>query len=100
MDTVVDIGDLLRRERQAILETAQKRGAENVRVFGAATRGEANEQSDIDFLVDMDPSRSLLDLGELIMDLQELLERKVHVVTPESLHRLIRRKVLQEARPL
>jgi uncharacterized protein len=71
-----------------------------VRVFGSVARHEANEQSDIDFLVDMEPGRSLMDQGGLLMDLRELLGREVDVVTEKGLYWLLRRRILKEARLL
>jgi predicted nucleotidyltransferase len=72
--------DTLRERRREILSVAERRGARNVRVFGSVARGEASAESDVDFLVDMDPGRTVLDLSELILDLQEMLRRKVDVV--------------------
>jgi len=76
---------------------AAKHGARNVRLFGSVSRGEAGSQSDVDILVDLEPGRSLLDLGGLLMDLEDLLGRKVDVVTEQGLHWYIRDKVLKEA---
>ncbi len=67
------------------MRIASKHGARNVRIFGSLARGEAREDSDIDFLVDMEPGRSLFDLGGLLMDLQNLLAQKVDVVTETGL---------------
>lgn len=92
--------ELLRTRRDEILQIAAKHGARNVRVFGSAVRGEAGEQSDIDFLVDLEPGRSLLDHAGLILDLQELLGREVDVVTENSIYWLLRRRILKEARAL
>ena len=64
-----------------IVRYRAEHGAFNVRVFGSVARGEADEKSDIDFLVDMEPGRSLLDMGGLLLDLQDLLGREVDVVT-------------------
>jgi predicted nucleotidyltransferase len=72
--------DALRERRREILSVAERRGARNVRVFGSVARGEAGAESDVDFLVDMDPGRTVLDLSELILDLQEMLRHKVDVV--------------------
>ena len=96
----MDINELLQEKREAILQLAAKHGAQNVRVFGSVARHEANEQSDIDFLVDMEPGRSLMDMGELLMDLRELLGREVDVVTEKGLYWLLRRRILKEAKPL
>jgi predicted nucleotidyltransferase len=88
---------LLSENRQEILALAQQYGAKNVRVFGSVARGEDNEQSDIDFLVEMEPTRSLFDLGGFMMALQELLECSVDVVAEDGLKMRIRERVLQEA---
>jgi len=92
--------ELLQHNREEILRVASRRGATNVRVFGSVARGDEQADSDLDFLVDLEPGRSLLDLGGLLMDLQELLGRKVDVVTENGLHWYIRDRVLKEAKPL
>ena len=92
--------NLLNEKREAILRLAARHGARNVRVFGSAVRGEAGPTSDVDFLVELDADRSLLDLGALLMDLQDLLGRKVDLVTEQALHWYIRDRVLREAVPL
>ena len=92
--------ELVRAKREEILKIAAKHGAGNVRVFGSVARGDAGPDSDIDLLVDMEPGRSLLDLGGLWSDLNELLGRKVDIVTETSIYWLLRRRILKEARPL
>lgn len=87
----------LRDRRDEIVEIARARGASRVRVFGSVARGEAAEGSDIDFLVDLEPGRSLLDLGGLLMDLQDLLERNVDVVTERGLRPRVAQRVLADA---
>ncbi len=87
-------------KRGEILQLAARRGARNVRLFGSVARDEARLDSDVDFLVDLEPGRSLLDLGGLLMDLQKLLGRKVDVVTETGLRPRLRPRVLREARPL
>ena len=94
------LDELLQEKRDDILRIASRRGASNVRVFGSVARGEADSKSDIDLLVDMEPGRSLFDLGGLLMDLQELLGRDVDVVTERGLRERIRERVLREAIPL
>ena len=96
----MDVHELVKEKREAILQIAARYGARNVRVFGSVARGEASEQSDIDFLVDLEPGRSLLDLGGLLMDLKDLLGRGVDVVTEEGIYWLLRRRILKEARSL
>ncbi len=90
----------LRARRSTILELASARGARNVAVFGSVARGDADDRSDVDFLVDMDENRSLFDLGGLLVDLQEFLACEVDVVTRNGLRERIRDRVLAEAQPL
>jgi hypothetical protein len=91
---------LVAEKRDEILRLARRHGARNVRVFGSAANGQTRPDSDVDFLVDLDEDRSLLDLGALLMDLQDLLGRKVDLVTDQALHWYIRDRVLREATPL
>ena len=91
--------ELLKAKRDEILRAAIKHGASNVRIFGSVARGEADSASDIDLLVDVEPGRTLFDLGELIFDLQELLGHDVDLVTEKGLHNRIRERVLKEAIP-
>jgi predicted nucleotidyltransferase len=90
----------LQRRRGDILRIASEYGASNVRVFGSEARGEAGPESDIDLLVDMESDRSLLDLVGLGQDLEDLLGRRVDVLTVGSVHPLIQARILAEARPL
>jgi len=96
----VSLDPLVAEKREGILRLAHRHGARNVRVFGSAARGEVGPDSDVDFLVDLDADRSLLDLGALLMDLQDLLGRKVDLVTEPGLHWYIRDRILREAEPL
>jgi len=91
---------LIVEKREEILRICAKYGARNVRVFGSFARGEADEHSDIDLLVEMKPGRSLLDLGGLQYELEELLGRQVDVVTEPGLKARIRERVLKETVPL
>ncbi len=93
----MSLNELLQEKREDIFRIAAKRGAYNVRVFGSIARGEADSKSDIDILVDMEPGRSLFDLGGLLMDLQDLLGHDVDVVTERGLRERIRERVLKEA---
>ena len=70
----MSLQQILQEKRQEILAIAAKHGAYNVRVFGSVARGEADESSDIDILVELEEGRSLFDLGGLLMDLENLLE--------------------------
>lgn len=95
-----DMREVLKVKREEILRLAARHGARNVRVFGSVARGEADAESDVDVLVDMEPGRSLLDMGGLLMDLQDLLGCRVDVVSERGLRERIRERVLQEAIPL
>jgi predicted nucleotidyltransferase len=90
----------LKLKRKDILRLAKQYGATQVRVFGSVARGEAGPNSDVDFLVEMDPDRSMFDLGGLLVELEDLLHCKVDILTEMSLHWYIRENVLQEAKPL
>lgn len=90
----------LQSKREQILRIAASYGASNVRVFGSVARGEAMPESDVDFLMEIDPDRSLLDVIGLIQDLEDLLGCEVDVAEPQCLHEAIWEQVLQEAVPL
>ncbi len=90
----------LRAKRSDIMSIATEHGASNIRVFGSVARGEANEDSDIDLLVDLEPGRSLLDHIGLMQDLEDLLGRSVDVATPSALHERIKDRVMQDVIPL
>ena len=91
----MDFANLIKHKREQILEVARRHGAKNLRFFGSFARGEAGPDSDVDILVDMEPDRSLFDLGELKTDLEALLDKKVDVVTYNSLHPLLRERILK-----
>ena len=93
--------DTLQANREQILEIAAKHGALNVRVFGSVVRGEETPESDVDFLVDYDLEKVTPWFpGGLLMDWQELLGRRVDVLTERGISPLIRDRVLAEAKPL
>jgi predicted nucleotidyltransferase len=96
----VGIDELLGANRTAVLEIANRHGARNVRIFGSTARGEATTASDVDVLVTMDKGRSLLDLCALGNDLEDLLQRKVDVVTEPAISPHLRERILREAIPL
>jgi len=89
--------ELLQANRDSILRIAATYGASNVRVFGSVARGEADSESDIDLLVDMEEDRSLLDLSGLLTNLQALLGYKVDIVTEQGLNERLRERVLKDA---
>ncbi|MFN0123732.1 MAG: nucleotidyltransferase family protein [Blastocatellia bacterium] len=87
-------------KREEVLRIAARHGACNVRIFGSVARGEEDQESDLDVLVDMEPGRSLFDLGGFLTELQELFGGRVDVVTEQGLRPRIRERVLREAVPL
>lgn len=87
----------IKNRREEILEIAGKRGVSNMAVFGSVVRGEAGGKSDVDFLVDMEPGRSLFDLSGFMIDMEELLGYKVDVALRKTLKEGIREKALKEA---
>jgi predicted nucleotidyltransferase len=86
--------------RQEILAIAASHGIRNVRVFGSVARGDARLDSDLDLLVDVEPGRTLLDVIGLEQDLEQLLGRKVDVVTEGGLSPYLQQRILAEASPL
>ncbi|WDN87755.1 uncharacterized protein BuS5_00723 [Desulfosarcina sp. BuS5] len=92
------MADLIRQKRDKIVQLADKYGAKNIRIFGSFARGENNSESDADFLVNMEGS--LLRRIALMQDLEDLLGRKVDVVTEKSVHWYVRERIMKEAVPL
>ena len=92
--------ETLQLHRTDILRLAEAHGARNVRVFGSVARGEATDESDVDLLVDLEPGKSLLDLGGFLVGLQNALACEVDVATEKMLKTRIRERVLREAVPL
>ena len=90
--------DELKKRKAEILRIAEQYGAKNIRIFGSFARGEDNAKSDADFLVKMEGS--LVKRIAFIQELEELLGRKVDIVTERSVHWFVRDRILQEAVPL
>ena len=92
---------LLQENREEILKIAAKHGAYNVRIFGSVARDDDDEKSDIDFLIDYDLGKiSPWFPSGLIQDLQQMLGRKVDIVTVDGLKERIRERVLQDVMQL
>lgn len=94
------LDQLLEEKRGEIRRIASRHGAREVQVFGSVSRGEADRESDIDFLVELETGRSLLDLGGLQMELESLLGCHGDVVMVRGLKARIRERVLREAVPV
>ncbi len=98
--TSMELTELIRQKRDDILRVAAKHGAYNVRVFGSVSRGEAGADSDVDFVVEAGSERSSWFPAGLVVDLEDLLGRRVDVTTPDAIHWFIRDHILSEAKPL
>jgi predicted nucleotidyltransferase len=94
------INDLLKEKREDILQIASLHGAHNVRLFGSVARGQAGPESDVDFLVRLEPGTTLLRHAALVRELQKLLGREVQVVSERALRKTIKDRVMREAVPL
>ncbi|MBL8134687.1 MAG: nucleotidyltransferase family protein [Anaerolineae bacterium] len=94
------IAEIIGDKRDAVLKLAEQYGATNVRVFGSVARGEAREDSDVDFLVEFRAGSSLFEVVGLWVRLKELLGREVDLSTDRTLKEFVRPRALKEARPL
>jgi predicted nucleotidyltransferase len=88
------IDEVLRGKREEIRQIATEHGARNVRIFGSIARGEAKSTSDVDVLIELEPGRTLLDIVAIKQDLEDLLGRKVDVVTEAAVSPYLRERVL------
>lgn len=91
---------LIESNREEIRVLAERHGLRDVRVFGSMARGDAEDTSAVDLLVTLPPGRTGLALGALLMDVQDLLDRRVAVVTERGLHPALQKQVLEEAQIL
>ena len=87
-------------QKDEIRRIARKWGAEDIRLIGSVARGDARPDSDVDFLVRLEAGRTLLDLGGLQSDLQDLLGCPVDIATESGLKASFRESVMSEARAL
>lgn len=91
---------LIEKNRQKILIIAQEKGVKNVRVFGSMARNDANNESDLDLLVELEEGKSGFALGGFLNAVSQLVQRKVEVVTEKSLHPMIYDNIMRDVRPL
>ena len=82
--------------KKTLIDVLRNHEVKKAALFGSIVRGEATEESDIDLLIEFEGRKSLLDLAGLKLDLQELLRRRVDVLTYKSLHPLLRERILSE----
>lgn len=86
--------------RERLSDILRSYGVVRAAVFGSVARGEDGPESDVDLLVELEPGRTLLDLSGLRLDLIDLLDREVDVVTYRALHPKLRDRILREQVPL
>ena len=89
--------DELRRHRTELLAAAEATGIDNVRVFGSVARGDADDDSDLDLLVDVLPGHGLFAMGAFAFAVQDLLGVFTQVATVAGLKKRIRDRVMGEA---
>ena len=89
--------ETVRGKRRQLLELAARHGARDVRVLGSVARGEADSGSDLDLLVELEPGRSLINLGALHADLEAELGARVNLVTNGRRRPALRERALSDA---
>ena len=94
---VTAASEALRAHRDEILAAAARHGARSISVFGSVARGTSSEESDVDFLVEMEEDATLFDRAALTLDLRRILGREVDVVNRKALKPRVRAHVVQEA---
>ncbi|KAF5418325.1 MAG: hypothetical protein C5S45_09280 [Candidatus Methanocomedens sp.] len=82
--------------REKILNALKQNDVKRASLFGSVVRGELTDESDIDILVEFKGKKSLLDLVGLKLELEEMLKRKVDILTYNSLHPLLKDRILRE----
>ena len=87
----------LQQKRGEIISIAERNGGRKVRIFGSLARGDSGIDSDVDFLIELEPGRSLLDIIAIKQDLEELLRCKVDVVTEGAVSPYIRNDIVSQA---
>ena len=97
MATLSTMHPLIDTHRAALLALARRRGVTDVRLFGCMSRGDDSDNSDVDLLLTLARGTSALALGGLLLDAQELLGRRVDVVTEAGLHPALRERVMAGA---
>jgi predicted nucleotidyltransferase len=93
----VTVGDTIREKREAIIRITARHGATEVRLIGSVARGEARPDSDVDLLVTWSEGASLLDQAALMLELENLLGRKVDIASDGWVKPSIREPVYRDA---
>ncbi len=97
---IITMERLREHYRDDILAIAERRGVENIRIFGSVARGNTHADSDIDFLYTRRPDTDLMDLGGLYMELSDLLGCGIDIVSETSLSPYMKDRILREATTL
>lgn len=92
----MDIAEL-RSYKPKLVEIAAKYGVSNIRVFGSIVRGEETKESDIDLLVDVDRSKTILDFVGFQMEASDALQQQVDLVSSQGIHQLLRDEIFNTA---
>jgi predicted nucleotidyltransferase len=82
--------------KEKVLEILKKHYVKKAAFFGSIVRNELTEESDIDILIEFKGKKSLFDLANLQIDLEDSLQRKFDVLTYNSIHPLLRERILSE----
>jgi uncharacterized protein len=91
---------VLEQQRDTIRSLVLQAGMVNPRVFGSVVRGEDEDGSDLDLLIDPAPHTSLLKMAALEAELAEATGIKIDLRTPDEIHPRYRNRVLAEAASL
>lgn len=79
-----------------VIPLFKKHGVKKASIFGSYVRGEENQKSDIDLLVDLKDSMSLLDFIGLKQEIEEILDRKVDLVEYETIKPLLKKEIFRD----
>lgn len=90
----------LRAHRDEILAIGRRYGVSNVRVFGSVARGEADDLSDLDLLIDVAPGHGYFDMAGFALDVEQLMGVFTQVATPHGVKKRMQARVFSEAVPL
>ena len=101
MSRTLQIGDT-QVDQTGLAELCRRFHVRELSLFGSGARGELRSDSDIDLLVEYQPGAEvdLIDYAALMLELSQLMGRRVDLVSKKGLKPLVRASVLQEAQLL
>ena len=82
--------------KEKAIPILKKEGIIRSSVFGSVIRGEDTKESDIDILVELPRGKTLFDLVGLQYKLEDVLRKKVDLITYKSIHPRLKDKILRE----